>query len=1100
MDKMTTDQLKEEIVRSLDIVTFYESHCGDGQDFGGGRQNGWTSKRVLCPLHSDRNTPSFFVNAETGGFKCHACGKGGSIFDFWIIKSGLAPDDKTNFAKALVALADDAGVDIKHWKDKPALTPKTKSAQLKRKDADIIPKVNKADAMDIANAPIDTIVVDTFNKALRPEHFMYLLKNRGLKAPTIEKACIGWDKTWKVKSNDGQWTDGRYTIPVRNKKGEVRNVRGYSPQADASSKMMNLVTDRGSPAERRHGTPVRLYNLDRLIAENWDHVVICEGEFDCILLNQMFADAGLTTYGAVTGTHGVKSFAPEWMEYLFGKFVYICFDCDEEGKLSSHNVANKYFLKALEASKFSTVKIIDLPLEGTKDSKDLTDFFLKSELNTNDFLKIMEETPELICGGMDGDEATVEAEEVDNLVVALKNRKYIDKKVTVPITISGTTSKIFHAIRSYKIKKCPLLAGGECCHADAGTQTIPYGHALFIEACMQKESANLRSIAEIACAKGKKCTVEPITKVVMEEYYAHQVVERWRAEEDQDGRLQNSQELVQTPVYILQPEDNITIQPQNYMATGWIRTHPHTAIATLFVQEMVPMEEDWRQFDMARSDNREVMQALKDEFTVPEIMHDLVHGVTKIYDADHILLTVLLTYLSPLHYNFNGGRIRGWVNSAILGDSGTGKSATYTALSDWIELGDLFSALSGTRTGLLYAIKQKGGEWMISIGRYVQASCKIIAIDETQESTKEEIKRMAIAMDTGFLSIEQVASGGYHTQTRTIFLMNPKDANGEAATISDFVFGCEALRECFDPMFIRRLDLAVFSTGKHDYDFYNQKSEIDAEIRLTSKMLRSLVHWAWTRKIDQIHWSPEATDMCLEKTTELSDKYGYVDDIPLVNPQDFRLNLARLSTAYAVLDRSFTDDLMALNVEPEHVAAMAMFIDSIYSSPACLLHQKSNQNRKRKTLSDFDEIREVFEETIKQAKDSSNQFFRDGNHFCQILLLIEQLESVKKRDLQEQIDMRSRWLGSNIATLQGFNLITSGRWGYKKTKKFNLFMQRWRQDQEIADMLEGVFLNVGKASRRANTTESYTSSLPSKSSDDPFSDFDHSQEQDDPFN
>lgn len=1073
------DQLKQSIIQSLDIRSFYEQSL-NGQQLPAAKSDGWT-ERVLCPLHDDVKTPSFFVNVLTGGFRCHACGAGGSIFDFWILSQGLSPEDKTNFSEALVHLANQAGVDISEWKESNYKSkPKRVDTKKKAKEPDtFIPKLNKADSNDSSKTPISKSIVERHHKALRPEHYKFFLQKRGLKKRTIEKAMLGWDETWPGRDTDKQWFNGRYTIPVRNRSGEYRNIRGYSPRCDPAFKMANYVIDKNKPTEQKFGSPPRLYNLDRMIEEDWQHVVICEGEFDAMLLTQFFEDMGFERWGGVSGTHGAKTFEPEWIPDLFGRYVYLCLDCDDEGKLAAANIASKHFLRPMAAGKFSSVKIIDLPLEGTKELKDISDYFLKAEHTGEDFVAMCDEAPELISGGLSNDEATTEPEEVDNLVTAIKDRRYIDKRIRVPLTISGTTSKVYHAIREYKVYKCPMIdKNEECCSDGAGVQSIPYGHPLFIASCMQKESANLNAIAAMTCQKGQKCKVKAVRKVVMEEYFAHQVVKRWRAEEV-DGRLQNSQELVQSPIYVLQPPDNIDIEPQNYMATGFIRTHPHTSMATLFVEELVPMEEDWKKFTLETNENRELISKIKEDFTVDEIISEITNGVTKIYEADHILYAVLLSYLSPLWFFFNGNLLRGWINTAIIGDSGTGKSATYIRLSDWLELGDLFSALSGTRTGLLYAIKQKSGEWHVSIGRYVQASCKIIAIDETQETTPEEVKRMAIAMDTGFLKIDQVASGGYHTQTRTIFLLNPKDSQGRAATISDFVNGCESLRECFDPMFIRRLDLAVFTTSNHDYDFYNKKVELDEQERsvkpskISAKMFRTLIYWAWSRKPEQIIWEDEATNECLRYATELSKVYGHADEVPLVNPQDFRENLARLSNAYAVLDRSFSEDLESVIIKSKHVSAMAKFVDIIYASPACNLKQKSKHSKAKNTLEDFEKIKENFENAIERAKHSPSSGYSGSNHFCQMLLLLEQLNAIRKSDLADQLGVSPKWVRSRTAILQGFRLIEMGRYGYKKTKKFNLFMQRWREDEGIEEMLDNVYSDICKNAMDDDDSEEY---------------------------
>lgn len=1062
------DRLKEHIVAALDVRSFYERHLEDSLPEAD--SNGWT-KKVRCILHGDQVTPNLAINVKTGGFKCFACGKSGSAFDFWMLTNGYPITDKQGFSKAIVELANEAGVDVSGWNknhkhDEDA--PKPHDAKKTKETQTFIPKTNLADTADASNLPIQHAIVEALHGQLTTENYKYLAASRGFTEETIKRYLIGWDKDCPIKTPGGQFMRGRYTIPIRDKTGLIRNVRLYSPQSAPETKVLNT---------KGFGAPARLFGLDELIKENWEHVVICEGELDRILMMQKLRELGLSSWGAVTGTHGASTFLPEWVPYLFGKSVYFCFDCDDPGKSAVDTHLTKLFIPAMRAGKFSIVKKLYLPLPGSKDSKDITDFFVKSALSGEDFLSLVHSTQAVIVGGVASDEATTEAIKVESLVQALKNREYIDKRIEVQLAISGQSSRIYHAVRSYKVVGCPKMNNGKCCQQDAGDQIIPYGHYMFIKSCMCSKKVLEIELANMACQSDQQCRVEPLEKVVMEEYFANQVVKRWRAEEDEAGRMRNVQELVQASVYILQPPDSMQIRPQNYTAIGWVRSHPNTNIATLFIEQLIPMEDDWMKFTMERIENREIIRTIKDGFSVDGILHNITQNVTKIYESDDILYAVLLTYLSPLWFYFNGSILRGWINSCIIGDSGTGKSATYERISDWLELGDLFSVLSGTRTGLLYAIKQKAGEWHVSVGRYVQASGRIIAIDETQETTPEDIKKMAISMDTGWLQVEQVASGGYPTQTRTILLLNPK----QGKTISDYSHGCEALRECFDPMFIRRLDIAIFVARQHSYAFYNQlNSEIkekdkarEAELNekasgnlnklpLTAIMMRSLVFWAWTRKMDQIIWSEEATKECLESATALAEIYGYSDDIPLINPQDCRNNVARLSTAYAILDRNFTDDLSSVKIEPRHVIAMRNLLDTIYSSNSCNLKQRSKMSRRKNTLEDFDKIRECFEMIIKHSKDSPNQQYAQQNHFCQLLLLIQQLEFIRKRDLQEQLAVTLTWVQRRIAVLQAFNMVEICRSGYKLTRKFNLFMQEWQEDEDVRSMLEEVHTKIGE--------------------------------------
>ena len=63
--------------------------------------------QALCPLHDDKN-PSLNINAQTGQFFCHGCGKKGDAFHFYGKVSGLRT--KADFAKILKGIGQDFGI------------------------------------------------------------------------------------------------------------------------------------------------------------------------------------------------------------------------------------------------------------------------------------------------------------------------------------------------------------------------------------------------------------------------------------------------------------------------------------------------------------------------------------------------------------------------------------------------------------------------------------------------------------------------------------------------------------------------------------------------------------------------------------------------------------------------------------------------------------------------------------------------------------------------------------------------------------------------------------------------------------------------------
>jgi DNA primase len=83
---------REHIIARLNLVQFYQGELPDMPKTQ--RQAGWLPGGP-CPFHDDKHPGSFRINAEHGGFKCHACGAQGDIISF------VMDRDRVNFKTAL---------------------------------------------------------------------------------------------------------------------------------------------------------------------------------------------------------------------------------------------------------------------------------------------------------------------------------------------------------------------------------------------------------------------------------------------------------------------------------------------------------------------------------------------------------------------------------------------------------------------------------------------------------------------------------------------------------------------------------------------------------------------------------------------------------------------------------------------------------------------------------------------------------------------------------------------------------------------------------------------------------------------------------------
>jgi len=139
-------------------------------------------------------------------------------------------------------------------------------------------------------------IAERYNRFM-PDEVRQFLKGRGIPATMIERQLLGWD---------GE----RITIPVFGE--NTREVLGFRYATLPKDPWDNpdVVSDGHSDPE--------LYGRETL-ARKPHRVVVCEGEFDRLLLESR-------GFPAVTSTGGADVFLPEWAALFDGiEDVFICF-------------------------------------------------------------------------------------------------------------------------------------------------------------------------------------------------------------------------------------------------------------------------------------------------------------------------------------------------------------------------------------------------------------------------------------------------------------------------------------------------------------------------------------------------------------------------------------------------------------------------------------------------------------------------------------------------------------------------------------------------------------------------------------------------------
>jgi DNA primase len=184
-----------------------------------------------------------------------------------------------------------------------------------------------------------------------PDRIRQYLHSRGIPDAQVDHEVLGWNGS-------------RITIPVRNRGGEIVLFRLARDPEDQSESPKMLSTP---------GATAELYGREILFAGP-PRVVICEGEFDRLVLEAL-------GFPAVTSTGGAKTFRHEWASELEGiPQVYVCFDRDQAGREGAQMVGEL----------IPHAHIVDLP-EEVGEGGDVSDFFVRLGHTPADFERLLAE-------------------------------------------------------------------------------------------------------------------------------------------------------------------------------------------------------------------------------------------------------------------------------------------------------------------------------------------------------------------------------------------------------------------------------------------------------------------------------------------------------------------------------------------------------------------------------------------------------------------------------------------------------------------------------------------------------------------------------------
>ncbi len=331
--------------------------------------------------------------------------------------------------------------------------------------------------------------------------------------------------------------------------------------------------------------------------------------------------------------------------------------------------------------------------------------------------------------------------------------------------------------------------------------------------------------------------------------------------------------------------------------------------------------------------------------------------ITGIYQRADLFLGIDLCFHSVLKFNFQDRPIiKGWVETLVIGDTRTGKTATVTNLVNHFRLGEIITGENVSFAGLVGGIQQIADRRAVQWGKIPLADKRLIVIDEVSGLNIDDIGRMSGIRSSGIAEITKIQTERTLARTRQIWLSNPR----RPQPMSAHSYGVLAVKDLIGrPEDIARFDVIVTcASGDVTENIYN-KPHKRKKITYTSSICRNLILWAWSRQPSDIVILSETEKLILEYATIQGEKYS--SGIPVVEPAEQRIKLAKLAVATAIRFFSTDENGIKVIVRPEHIDFIYNYLERIYSSSSFRYDEWSQRELGKKKIGNIESIDRIIE-------------------------------------------------------------------------------------------------------------------------------------------
>lgn len=658
--------------------------------------------------------------------------------------------------------------------------------------------------------------------------------------------------------------------------------------------------------------------------------LICAGEKD-------MAVARSQGFNAITITGGEQAI-PKALKMFKGRKVAIVYDNDNAGLTGAKKLAvalREYTEDVKIVTGFHQVCV--------EPKEDITDFFVKYGKTKQDLIQYIETTPIFIpCA----DDLKAHYPMVDLLTATKPENinRMLQSNIQV-VAVSESTFASPSAIIAEKFRltgdndKMKLGEFKEWELVENSCQDVL--HLVdngFKEENIQK---NIRMLMKIPFKEGG-VSIKPVAKKTIFKCYVTDLFET----------TDTTTQPMEFTAYALGCKLE---SGQKYLVTYKLVPHPYKGQQlTMLITEAVQANDSVSNFHVTE-DAKRALSSIRDmQGTVEEKIDNLTERVKGLlgYNGNNTLIQAIdLAYHTVLYFNFGTfKKVRGYLDTIIVGESRVGKSSTADTLRATYGLGT-FTSLAGnsaTIPGLVGGSNKTTNGYQTRAGIIPQNHRGLIIFEEFGKSNANVITELTDIRSSNEVRITRVS--GTITMpacVRMIALTNVKNMNGTIKPIASYPNGISVITELVETAEdIARYDLIVVLSdrGQAQIDPY-----WEPEPPLEKEIYQTRVRWIWSRTEENVIIDKEVGLYILEQANTLNKIYDC--HIKIFGTEAWK-KISRLAIAVAGYLVSTDDNYENIIVLKEHVDYAVSYLKRIYDNPTFKLKEYVTHERKYSQIDD----------------------------------------------------------------------------------------------------------------------------------------------------